>query len=75
MRLGEGVAGQVIREAITINVGDVKLIRAFSHRIHCLLSVHCWSLPFKVEKAIGTISVQSEKMHAFSSKDQNYLMH
>ena len=74
MRLGEGVAGQVIREAITINIGDVKTDPRFlpSNSLPTFSSL----LVAPVQsggKQIGTISVHSEKMHAFSLKDSELL--
>ncbi len=74
MRLGEGVAGQVIREAITINIGDVKTDPRFlpSNSLPTFSSL----LVAPVQsggKQIGTISVHSGKLHAFSSKDSELL--
>jgi len=74
MRLGEGVAGQVIREAITINIGDVKTDQRFlsSNSLPTFSSL----LVAPVQsggKQIGTISVHSKKLYAFSSKDSELL--
>lgn len=70
MRLGDGVAGRVIREGTLINVGDIKTDR------HFLLSD---SLPTfqsllvapvqSGKQQIGTISIQSAAANAFSAKD------
>jgi len=74
MKLGEGVAGQVIREGITINIGDVKTDPRF------LLSVSIPNfrslLVAPVQSGgqqIGTISVQSRMPNAFSVKDAELL--
>ena len=74
MRLGEGVAGQVIREGITINIGDVQTDERF---------IPSGSLPnFRSllvapvqsgGQQIGTISVQSKVTDAFSTKDVELL--
>jgi len=74
MRLGEGVAGQVIREGITINIGDIK-----SHRHFILgdsLPAFRSLLVAPVQSGgqqIGTISVQSSKTNSFSAKDAELL--
>ena len=74
MRLGEGVAGQVIREGITINIGDIKTDSRFiaSNSIPNFRSL----LVAPVQsggKQIGTISVQSKILNAFSTKDVELL--
>ena len=74
MRLGEGVAGQVIREGITINIGDIRthpdFIRGESlpeFRSLMVAPVRSGS------RQIGTISVQSSRASAFSMKDAELL--
>lgn len=74
MRLGEGVAGQVIREGITINIGDIRSHPQFliSDSMPTFRSL----LVAPVQgggQQIGTISVQSAITNAFSSKDSELL--
>ena len=74
MRLGEGVAGQVIREGITINIGDVKtdprfLLSSSMPNFRSLLVAPVQS----GGQQIGTISVQSKLPNAFSTKDAELL--
>ena len=74
MRLGEGVAGQVIREGITINIGDIQtdprfLKSASKPNFRSLLVAPVQS----GGQQIGTISVQSKLPHAFSTKDSELL--
>jgi PAS domain S-box-containing protein len=74
MRLGEGVAGQVIREGITINIADIKahpqfLISDSLPKFRSLLVAPVQS----GAQRIGTISVQSAMSNAFSSKDAELL--
>jgi PAS domain S-box-containing protein len=75
MRLGEGVAGRVIREGVTINVWDVQNDRNFI--FHNSYPPEFRSLlvaPVQSGgKQIGTISVQSKNINAFSEKDENLL--
>lgn len=74
MRLGEGVAGQVISEGVTINIGDIRthpdFIRGESlpaFRSLLVAPIHSGN------RQIGTISVQSAKANAFSSQDTELL--
>jgi PAS domain S-box-containing protein len=74
MRLGEGVAGQVIHEGITINIGDIKahpnfLLRDSLPEFQSLLVAPVQS----GGQQIGTISVQSATIDAFSEKDAELL--
>jgi PAS domain S-box-containing protein len=75
MRLGEGVAGRVIREGVTINVWDVQNDRNFIYHnsyppeFRSLLVAPVQS----GGRQIGTISVQSKNINAFSEKDENLL--
>ncbi|HKY54426.1 MAG TPA: GAF domain-containing protein, partial [Anaerolineales bacterium] len=74
MRLGEGVAGQVIREGITINIGDVQtdprfLLSSSMPNFRSLLVAPVQS----GGRQIGTISVQSRMPNAFSAKDADLL--
>ena len=74
MRLGEGVAGQVIREGITINIGDINshpqfLISDSQPTFRSLLVAPVQ----RGGQQIGTISIQSAIPNAFSSKDSELL--
>ena len=74
MRLGEGVAGQAIRESAIINVGDIKtnaqfLITDSPPTFQSLMVAPVQS----GGKSIGTISVQSGAQNAFSAKDADLL--
>ena len=74
MRLGEGVAGKVIREGITINVADIQaspdfLVNDSPPEFRSLLVA-----PVQVSgQQIGTISLQSAVPHVFSPKDTELL--
>ncbi len=74
MRLGEGIAGQVMSEGITINIGDIETHPGFiptttspSYRSLLVAPVQSGS------NHIGTISIQSGKVHAFTRKDEEVL--
>ncbi|MCC6300212.1 MAG: GAF domain-containing protein [Anaerolineales bacterium] len=74
MRLGEGVAGQVMREGITINIGDIKAHPNFlfgdsqpTFRSLLVAPVHGGG------RQIGTISLQSNQVDVFSNKDAELL--
>ncbi len=74
MKLGEGVAGQVINQGITINIGDIendpRFIRSTSMpNFRSLLVAPVQS----GGKQIGTISVQSNRSFAFSAPDVELL--
>ena len=74
MRLGEGVAGQVIREGVTINIGDIKTDPKFvlgdsSPEFQSLLVAPVQS----GGRQMGTISVQSPRTNAFSKKEAELL--
>ena len=74
MRLGEGVAGQVIREGITINIGDIKANPNFL--LGDSLPAFQSLLVAPVQSGgqqLGTISIQSTTMNAFSEKDADLL--
>ena len=74
MKLGEGVAGQVIREGITINIGDVKTDPRFllSNSMSNFRSLLVSPVQSGGQQ-IGTISVQSKIPNAFSAKDAELL--
>jgi signal transduction histidine kinase len=74
MQVGEGIAGQVIREGVTINVKDVE------SNPHFLLSDPPPTFQSLIvapvqsgRRPIGTISVQSAVKNAFSSRDADLL--
>src|SRR6185369_4888210 len=73
-KLGEGVAGQVINQGITINIGDIendsRFIRSTSQpNFRSLLVAPVQS----GGKQIGTISVQSNRKFAFTAQDVELL--
>ena len=74
MQVGDGIAGQVMREGITVNVKDVEVDPHFllsesppTFQSLIVAPVHSGGRP------IGTISVQSALKNAFSSKDADLL--
>ncbi len=74
MRLGEGIAGQVMRDGITVNVKDIEV------NPHFLLSESPPTFQSLIVapvqsggRPIGTISVQSTVKNAFSSRDADLL--
>lgn len=74
MHLGEGVAGQVIREGITINIGDIKTHPDFIHGDSFPAFRSLLVAPVQSgNQQIGTISVQSAKVNAFSGEDTELL--
>ncbi len=70
MRLGAGVAGQVIHEGITINVGDIETDPRFLRPDSTAAFRSLLVAPVQSGgQQIGTISVQSNKPNAFSDGD------
>ena len=74
MQVGEGIAGQVMREGITVNVKDIEV------NPHFLLSASPPTFQSLIVapvqsggRPIGTISVQSAVKNAFSSRDADLL--
>ncbi len=74
LRLGEGIAGRVISEAITINIGDIHQHPGFvpaasspNYRSLLVAPVQSGSHP------IGTISIQSSQPHIFTTDDAEVL--
>lgn len=74
MRLGEGIAGQVISQGVTINIGDIHAHPGFlptqpnpDYRSLMVAPV------LSGNRHIGTISVQSRKQHAFTRNDEEVL--
>jgi signal transduction histidine kinase/PAS domain-containing protein len=74
MRLGEGIAGQVMSEGITINIGDINthpkfLLSPSTSSFRSLLVAPVLS----GSNHIGTISVQSNQPQAFTKNDAELL--
>ena len=74
MQVGEGIAGQVMREGITVNVKDVEanphfLLNDSPPTFQSLIVAPVQS----GRRPIGTISVQSALKNAFSSRDADLL--
>jgi signal transduction histidine kinase len=70
MQIGDGAAGQVLRDSITINIADVNIDPRFLQAdpkpaYHSLLV----SPVQTAGKNLGTISVESEKVNAFSEHE------
>jgi signal transduction histidine kinase/GTP-sensing pleiotropic transcriptional regulator CodY len=74
MHIGTGVAGQVLRDGITINIADVNIDPRFlqtdSRPAYRSLLV---SPVQTAGKQVGTISVESEKPYAFSEHETELL--
>ena len=74
LRLGEGVAGQVIQTGKTINVGNINSSPLFIQRDQPPTFRSLMVAPVQSgEQQIGTISVQSNKLNAFSAHDMELL--
>ena len=74
MRIGNGVAGQVLHDGITANIADVNTDPRFLHTD--LKPGYRSLLVAAVQtagKRLGTISVESEKSHAFSTHEAELL--
>lgn len=74
MQIGNGAAGQVLRDGITINIADIttdpRFIPMEVKPNYCSLLV----APVQTAGArLGTISVESEKTHAFSKHEADLL--
>ncbi len=74
MRLGEGVAGQVIADGMTINIPDVQNDQHFL-RYETLPGFRSLMVsPVQTDKErLGTISIQSNRSNAFSTSEQQLL--
>ncbi|HEX6034347.1 MAG TPA: GAF domain-containing protein, partial [Anaerolineales bacterium] len=74
MSLESGAAGQALREGITINIADVnndpRFLKSSVRPLYASLLVSPVQTP---GKQLGTISVESEKIHAFSDHEANLL--
>jgi signal transduction histidine kinase len=74
MNIGSGAAGQVLQEGITINIGDVEDDPRFlKSPIKPLYSSLLVSPVQTAAKQLGTISVESQKRHAFSDHEAELL--
>jgi len=74
MRLGRGVAGHVIHTGETINVGDVRNSPHFLMQETQPNFLSLLVAPVQGgDKQIGTISVQSDELNAFSARDEELL--
>lgn len=74
MRVGEGIAGQVMNEGVTINIGDIQSHPGFlltqpnpSFRSLLVAPVQSGT------QHLGTISVQSSRQYAFTRNDEEVL--
>ena len=74
MNIGSGVAGQVLRNGVTINIADVnndpRFLKATIRPVYASLLV---SPVQTAGKQLGTISVESKKIHAFSDHEAELL--
>lgn len=74
MSVGSGAAGQVLRDGITINIGDVnndpRFLKPTRKPQYSSLLV---SPVQSAGKQLGTISVESQKLHAFSDHEAELL--
>ena len=74
MQVGEGIAGQVMREGITVNVKDIEANPYFLHSDSQPTFQSLIVAPVQGgQRPIGTISVQSALKNAFSSRDADLL--
>lgn len=74
MNIGSGAAGQVLQEGITINIGDVnndpRFLKSPTKPLYSSLLV---SPVQTAAKQLGTISVESHEVHAFSDHEAELL--
>ena len=74
MRIGDGVAGQVLRDGITANIADVHTDPRFLHTDTKPTYRSLLVAPVQTaSKQLGTISVESEESHAFSTHEVELL--
>ncbi len=74
MQMGKGVAGQVIKDGITINVSDVEKDSRFLRANDVPTFRSLMVAPIKSSgRQIGTISIQSKSPSAFSTEDEELL--
>jgi signal transduction histidine kinase len=74
MSIGSGAAGQVLQEGVTINIGDVnddpRFLKSPTKPLYSSLLV---SPVQTAAKQLGTISVESHEVHAFSDHEAELL--
>lgn len=74
MQIGDGVAGQVLRDGITANIGDVRNDPRFLHAERKPSFRSLLVAPVQTAgKQLGTISMESEEVHAFSEHEADLL--
>ncbi|HEX2997557.1 MAG TPA: GAF domain-containing protein [Anaerolineales bacterium] len=74
MQIGNGVAGQVLRDGITANIGDVSTDPRFLHTDEKPSYRSLLVAPVQAGgRRLGTISVESEKLQAFSDHEAELL--
>jgi signal transduction histidine kinase len=74
MQIGNGVAGQVLRDGLTANIGDVHTDPRFLHTNMKPTYRSLLVAPVQTAiKRLGTISVESEKLYAFSTHEVDLL--
>ncbi len=74
MQLGEGIAGQVIKDGITINVADINHDPRFLSTGNIPAFRSLLVAPIQIKgKQIGTISVQSKETNAFTDVEADLL--
>ncbi len=74
MQLGEGIAGQVIRDGVTINVADINHDPRFLSTGNTPAFRSLLVAPIQIKgKQIGTISVQSKEINAFTDDEADLL--
>ena len=74
MQLGEGIAGQVIKDGITINVADINHDPRFLSTGNIPAFRSLLVAPIQIKgKQIGTISVQSKETNAFTDDEADLL--
>jgi signal transduction histidine kinase len=74
MQLGEGIAGQVIKQGVTINVADINTDPRFLSMGNEPAFRSLLVAPIQIKgKQIGTISVQSKDINAFTDDEADLL--
>ncbi len=74
MQLGEGVAGQVLRDGVAINIGDIHADPRFLQTGEQLWYSSLLVAPVQTSgRQIGTISVQGGSIYAFSDQEKALL--
>ena len=74
MQLGEGVAGQVLRDGVAINIGDIHTDPRFLQTGEQVWYSSLLVAPVQTSgRQIGTISVEGRSTHAFSEQETELL--